>query len=200
MTTQTDIQVMRGPMRVKHSHVWKRDPHDFYVEPHWCSARLFAIEDFSGGIWDPACGTGRIVQSAHRACIGGVGSDIVFRGMGPELDFFDAKADCVIFDHIVSNPPYGIAARFVTHALTLARGKVAMLLPAVWLSGDKRSRWLEDTPLARVLFLTPRPSMPPGDEVIAGLKPSNGTADYAWLIWAHAHDGPPTLGWLRRDE
>jgi len=38
------------------------------------------------------------------------------------------------------NPPFSIAERFVAHALHMARGKVAMLLPAVWLGGNKRSR------------------------------------------------------------
>jgi hypothetical protein len=50
-----------------------------------------------------------------------------------------------------------------------------MLLPATWLQGDKRSRWLETTALARVLFITPRPSMPPGAAVMAGQKPGNAS-------------------------
>jgi hypothetical protein len=94
----------------------------------------------------------------------------------------------------VTNPPFSLAEQFVRHALSIAACKVAMLLPAIWLLGDKRSRWLETTPLARVLFITPRPSMPPGAAIMAGQKPGNGTADYAWLIWSRGY-----MGTIRRE-
>jgi hypothetical protein len=50
----------RGPLRKRQSHLWVRDKHDFYVEPEWVSRRLFEVESF-GAVWDPACGSGRIV-------------------------------------------------------------------------------------------------------------------------------------------
>jgi|SRR5438876_1766334 len=68
---------------------------------------------------------------------------------------------------------------------------------ATWLQGDRRSRWLATTPLARVLFITPRPSMPPA--IMAGQKPGNGTTDYGWFIWSRGHTGAPQIGWLRRN-
>jgi len=74
-----------------------------------------------------------------------------------------------------------------------------MLLPATWLLGDRRARWLETTPLVRVLFITPRPSMPPGAVIMAGQKPGNGTTDYAWFVWGRGHVGGPQIGWLRRN-
>lgn len=188
---------LRGPLRKRESHLWTRDINDWYVEPIWCSERLFEVEDFAGGVWDPACGSGRIVESALCANIPAMGSDLIDRGMGPEVDFLDEPL--AIFPHIVSNPPFGIAEKFVAHALELAIGKVAMLLPANWVQGDKRSRWLATTPLLRVLFITPRPSMPPGAAIAAGQKPGNGTADYCWMIWLRGYDGKPELGWLRRD-
>jgi hypothetical protein len=108
--------------------------------------------------------------------------DIVDRGFpGSKVrDFLTVQAR---YCNFVCNPPFGIAEQFVTHALKLARHTVAMLLPTIWLQGDRRSRWLETTPLKRVLFITPRPSMPPGAVIAAGQKPGNGTKDYAWLVW-----------------
>jgi hypothetical protein len=101
--------------------------------------------------------------------------------------------------NITSNPPFDVAEKFVEKALKLAERKVAMFLPANWVQGDKRSRWLAGTPLRRVWFITPRPSMPPGHVLAAGGKPGNGTTDYAWFVWLRGYDGAPEVRWLRRD-
>lgn len=189
---------LRGPLRKRESHLWSRDPHDWYIEPEWCSARLFEAEAFTGRIWDPACGSGRIVVSARDAGLDAIGTDIVDRGFRQTcVSFLDCGDECRE-PNIVSNPPFGIAEKFVAHALNLADRKVAMLLPANWVQGDKRSRWLETTPLRRVYFLAPRPSMPPGAAIAAGQKPGNGTTDYAWFLWLHGFDGRPEIAWVRR--
>ena len=197
MTSAT--ATLRGPLRKRESHLWARDAHDWYVEPAWCSERLFELEKFEGAIWDPACGLGRIVDSARAAGLGAHGTDLIERNpiYWGSCDFLQCARSWG--PNIVSNPPFGIAEKFVQRALELAERKVAMLLPANWVQGDKRSRWLERTPLARVYFITPRPSMPPGAVIAAGGKPGNGTTDYAWFVWSHDHNGAPTIGWLRRD-
>jgi hypothetical protein len=205
MTTQTQTQPLRGPLRKRESHLWRRDPLDWYVEPEWCSERLFEMEKFEGLVYDPFAGLGRIVKAAGAR---GRGSDIEPRD--PSVQFLDFKVVAMYngdatADNIVSNPPFGQVDAFLPAILRLAQRKVALLLPANWVQGDKRSRWLETTPLRRVLFLTPRPSMPPGAVVLAGGKPGNGTTDYAWFIWDHEQDplvscglNHPTIGWCRR--
>lgn len=195
-------RALRGPLRSSKSKLWKRHPQDFYIEPQWCSERLFAVERFEGRVWDPACGTGRIVMSAQRAGYETIASDISYRGGFPGVtraDFLKMPDDASE-PNIVCNPPFGIAEQFVPHALKLAERKVAMLLPANWVQGEKRSRWLQTTPLRRVYFLTPRPSMPPGPVLLKGLKPGNGTTDYAWFVWNRGYDGAPEIRWLRRDD
>lgn len=87
---------------------------------------------------------------------------------------------------------------FVERCLERSRIKCALLMPSNWIQGDKRSRWLEKTPLYRVYFISPRPSMPPGPALEAGMKPGNGTTDYAWFVWLHGYDGRSTNHWLRR--
>jgi hypothetical protein len=124
---------------------------------------------------------------------------------GPRIFFEPYAAGRRLPDNIVSNPPFGLCDSkkgkpgFVELALRRAQRKVALLMPANWVQGDKRSRWLETTPLQKVLFLSPRPSMPPGQVLEAGVKPGNGTTDYAWFVWERGHSGAPTIGWLRRD-
>jgi hypothetical protein len=116
-----------------------------------------------------------------------------------QRDFFQ---DDEPYENIVSNPPFNGSQDLVALALKRTQRKCALLLPTVWINGDARSRWLETTPLSRVLFITPRPSMPPGKVIAAGEKPGNGTRDYAWFIWDKTNTWkarPPKIGWLRRD-
>lgn len=197
MTSAT--AALRGPLRKRESHLWVRDPHDWYVEPSWTSERLFQRELFDGAILDPCCGSGRIVHSARQAGYIADGADIVSRRGAGQIHIGDFRERLAPVTNIVSNPPFGIALEIVKKALELASGKVAMLLPANWVQGDKRARWLATTPLKRVYFIAPRPSMPPGAAILAGEKPGNGTTDYAWFVWDRSYVGAPTIGWLHRD-
>ena len=195
MTTVETVEKTYGK-RVRKVHTWDRDPHDFYIEPEWCSRVLFANVRFTGTVFDPACGTGRIVKAAQAAGLIGLAADIVDRGYEPAAvaDFLQLGNP---YDNIVSNPPFKIAREFAEHALKLAVDKVALLLPLGWLNGDARSRWLEQQPLRAVYILTPRPSMPPGEMVLAGVRPQGGKQDFAWYVFDHDYDGKPTIGWLR---
>lgn len=189
---------MNAPIKKLDAHLWARHPQDWYIEPEWCSARLFDVERFFGEIVDPACGSGRIVRSAKMAGKLASGSDIVKRSEECKT-VCDFVAEPYRADNFVSNPPFGIAQDFVQAALRNTRGKVAMLLPTKWVQGDKRSRWLATTPLRRVLFLTPRPSMPPGPVIEAGISPGGGKEDFAWFIWKAGYMEKPECGWLRRE-
>jgi hypothetical protein len=189
--------------RPRQAHIWDKDRQGFYVEPRWCSERLFAAESFEGPVHDPACGLGRIVESARKAGRAAYGTDLVYRSPACErvADFFTG-----IFcpANIVCNPPFStperpdMAQRFVTRALEVATRKVAMLVPLPWVGGEARSRWLATTPLARVWVLVPRPSMPPGALIEAGMVPGGGRGDFCWLVWERGFAGKPEMGWLRR--
>jgi hypothetical protein len=180
------------------AHIWAKDPAGFYVEPSWCSQRLFAVEQFDGPIWDPAAGTGRIPEAARRAGYKTIATDLIDRGY-PQLDrvidFFDCEHP--LGANIVCNPPFTVCDRFVRHALNLACDAIAM----IWLTRRlNAARWLIDTPLARVCLLSPRPSMPPGHVILSGKKPGGGTQDFCWLVWRHGHQEPPELRWLHRED
>lgn len=188
------------PLKIENSHIWERDRHDFYIEPEWVSARLFEAEEFPPGIvWDPACGSGRIVCTARAAGLMADGTDLVDRGRGFRFghDFLAPAPSVSGAAAIVTNPPFKHAKDFVIKALSLV-DKSCFLLPVTWLNGDRRSRWLEKQPLARVWVLTPRPSMPPGDVVLSGAKVGQGKQDFAWFVFEKGHDGQPSVGWLRR--
>ena len=197
---------LRGPLRKRDSSLWEREANDWYVEPEWCSLRLFEEEAFRGEICDPACGGGNIVRSATAHGFKTIGMDIVQRDPtfgAIQQDWLTYRGPA--FDNIVSNPPFGLcddrrtnSYPFVEQCLRFSERKVALLLPVTWLHGDRRSRWLEGTPLRRVWFISPRPSMPPGHVLAAGAKPGNGTKDFCWLVWQQDYDGPPEVRWLRK--
>lgn len=198
---------MRGPLRKRESSLWEREANDWYVEPEWVSARLFEEERFTGFVHDPACGMGNIVKSARAAGLDASGEDIVSRGpyCSRVRDWLTADDDFVFYGNIVSNPSFKLCDDrktntfpFVEKCLAMASQKVALLLPANWIQGEKRSRWLATTPLRRVWFISPRPSMPPGQVIQAGMRPGNGTTDYCWMVWLKGYDGNPEVRWLRR--
>jgi hypothetical protein len=188
--------------RAEKSHVWQRMQHEHYVEPEWCSRRLFEVEDFVGPISDPACGFGNILKSAKAATHDVWAADIVDRGYEGTIvqDFFTAPHNP---SDIVSNPPFDQFKPFAMRALDVCYEKVAL----IWLVRTlPAARWLKDTPLARIWFLTPRPPMPPGCVVSHGVglhgepqKVGGGKQDFCWLVWDRAHVGAPTVGWLHRD-
>jgi hypothetical protein len=46
-------------MKRRRSHIFEKEARELYIEPAWCSRRLFEVEHFGDvGIHDPACGWG----------------------------------------------------------------------------------------------------------------------------------------------
>jgi hypothetical protein len=192
------MTLVDGAIKKLDAHVWEREANEHYVEPEWCSERLFAEEDFSPGIWDPCCGFGRIPDAAVKAGLYGIGTDILDRGyrdFAGAVDFL--KTDKFRGPNIVCNPPFNIASHFALHALSHeGTQKVAMVFPTARLNA---AHWLRGTPLVRVWLMTPRPSMPPGHTITAGEKPGGGKMDFCWLVWLQGFQGDASIKWLRRD-
>jgi hypothetical protein len=199
--------------RVRHSHIFSKEKLGHYPEPAWCSEQLFAVEKFGPKgclILDPACGWGTILQSAQRAGFQAAGTDIAPRWQdGPirlraaslkQHDFLNSSLPLKWRPmSIVCNPPFDHVDDFCIRALSIAKYKVAMLcllrrLPA--------AHWLQSLPLQTIYFLTPRPSMPPGEWIAAGNKPGGGTQDFVWLVFNKQQppfNAWPTFKWLHRD-
>lgn len=184
--------------RPLNARIWAREANEHYVEPAWCSARLFAEEKFEGKIWDPCCGFGTIVKSALDAGHVAYGSDLINRGWDSTRTPHDflTTPDGERHDNIVGNPPFNIAPAFALKALKHADRRVAMVFPTARLNA---AHWLKGTPLARIWLMTPRPSMPPGHTILAGEKPGGGKMDFCWLVWDQEHAWAPEIYWLRRD-
>lgn len=201
---QRTKRAVKKPPRSKQSgsRIWQRAADDWYIEEEWCSKRFFEEEKFSGGIIDPACGSGRIVRAARAAGYPSVGVDIKRRVRSMPIQTFDFLSPSfptevlIEFPNICTNPPFSLFEKFALKALENTDGKIAM----IWLVRRlAAARWLEETPLETIYLMTPRPSMPPGDVVLSNGKVGGGSQDFAWLIWNKQHTGKPSVKWLRRD-
>ena len=180
---------------------YERVGSDFYVEPAWAVEALFNAERFAGSVYDPAVGTGTIVEVARKRGFTSFGTDIHDRrGVLDfrKLDFLNGAGCPQSSDNVICNPPYADAEKFVRVALNVARHKVAFLLRLPFLESARRAKLFEETPLARVLVFANRVPIAPGNG--AKLTGNSSKTAYAWFIWSHDHQGPPTLGWLRKPE
>jgi hypothetical protein len=191
--------------RPRRAHIFAPDVDGHYVDPVWCSARLFEVESFGTPgvrILDPACGWGNIPRTAAAAGYSVIASDIVDRRRGLDgvefhicnfLECSPVQSVC----SVVSNPPFTHVKEFCERALEVATYKVAMILPLRRLPA---AHWLEHMALESVYLLTPRPSMPPGTWIAAGNNPGGGSLDFCWIIFNKTITATaPRLRWLHRD-
>lgn len=198
---------MRGD--ISSAKASNRHPLDWYCEEQWVTAQLFGhlgfMEERRAGeaIWDPAAGYGStcalFADRGYPVFMSDVVDNVNWREFdlhvdsGPAkffpadfLELTEAPAPC----SVVCNPPYsykkGILEAFVRHALRLATRRVCMLTPIKWLASQSRfNLFMADHPPAKVLVLTQRPSMPPGDRIhLMGNRAfRGGTLDYCWIVW-----------------
>jgi len=170
-----------------------REKDDLY--PTWPAATraMLGVETFNGAIWEPACGEGDMSRELEGAGYEVVSTDLVERGYGEaRVDFlmeWETRAP-----NIVTNPPFKMAQDFVSHALKLTTGKVAMFLRLAFLEGVERGEWFPRTPLARVWVMSRRVPMQRGRLSEAG--DGHGVIAFAWFVWEHGYNGAPVLGWL----
>lgn len=189
------------------AHKWPRHPQDWYVEPGRCTDQLLTVERFVGEILDPTCGQGNIVEALRAAGLVAHGSDIKRRTNAHwflgEHDFL--AGDAPVAANIVFNPPYFRAKgteACIRQALATATGKVCVFVDRRFVTGGRRARGLyTQHPPTRIWEISPRPSCPTGDFLLAGGKAEGGTADFCWLVWdMTAPKGVTTTGWLIGDE
>ena len=158
------------------AHVWERGSLDWYVEPEFATGALAKVERFIGPVLDPCCGQGNIVRTLRAAGVNAVGTDIV-RRVPEGTDWFLGDVDfltvgAVSQPNICMNPPFFRAKgaeAFIRHALALVPGKVAAFVDVRFIGSDGRAAGLyKEFPPNRIYSISPRPSCPPGEFLLAG--------------------------------
>ncbi len=154
---------------------------DFYPTPRWATQALVDYEFFEGLTSEPACGDGEMAIVLIEVGLNITASDLYARNYGRTgVDFLKTT---IVFDNIITNPPYNIAEEFLLHALSLTKKKVALLLRLAFLESSRRQRNIfQEFPPSRIWVFSERVTFyPKGEE-----RASGGTTAYAWFVWDHA--------------
>lgn len=152
----------------------KNEGFDYYPTPPEATHALMSFLKLDlCTIWEPACGNGAMSKVLEQYGHNVISTDLRESGYGEsDVDFLSANREC---EAVITNPPFGIAAEFITHGLRNA-GTVAMLLKAHYWHAAKRRKLFEEHPPAWVLPLTWRPNFLEG----RGKSP---TMDFQWTVW-----------------
>lgn len=180
------------------------DPLDWFVEEAFAVRGLLDWLRPTGVALDPCAGMGTIPRVARDWGLECLASDVADRGydgVTPRVDFLlPGSYPAGAVDWVITNPPYfsGKGPRdFLEPALDVARVGVALLVNLPFLTGQRRHAFHTRSPLAHVLILSRRPSMPPGALLASGeVKQEGGKEDYCWLVYRHGHEGPRTIDFL----
>ena len=100
---------------------------DQYETPAWVTLALIPhLPVFTGKVWEPACGSGKMVAALRQA-----GFDVVSSDITQGLDFLQHTPDTGVSAIITNPPPYALAREFIERALRIDGNRiVAMLLRA----------------------------------------------------------------------
>jgi len=168
-----------------------REINDFYPTPSYVVDELLKREEFSGNVWECACGEGDISKVLENNDYEVISSDLIDRGYGEQLDFLQSNR---IVDNIITNPPFKLALDFVLKAKKQGRKKIAMFLKTVWLESEGRYEMFQDKefPLKTVYQFSKRVSL-----YKEGVKMKNsGMIAYAWFVWEKDYVGKPNIEWI----
>ncbi len=168
-----------------------RHARDWYPTPPWVVTAFLELEASAIRahgllVWEPAAGDGAMLGPLVSAGFTTVATDIEPMAAGIDrLDFLQAHT--ALAPIIVTNPPYRLCsprsggAPFAERALRLGVAYMALLLPANWAWAGRRSRLLEEFPLARIRPISRR---------IDWDGRGSPSQDHAWHVWDKDHVGP----------
>jgi hypothetical protein len=159
---------------------YARKERDLYETPEWVTLALLPhIPERVRDVWEPACGSGKMVRALNKRFLTVYGTDI-----DAGRDFL-MERDCD-YDAIITNPPYALATEFIERAISIC-SFVAMLLRTDFDHAKTRLK-LFGPGIAKKLVLTRR---------IKWFEDSKGqpSFNHAWFIWDREHSGPPALAY-----
>ena len=163
---------------------YERKERDLYETPEWVTLALGPhLYDATFQVWEPACGSGKMVRALEKLGLTVKGTDI-----DSGVDFLACHEFGDDYDAIITNPPYVLATEFIEHALNQPVTTVAMLLRTDFDHAKSRQRLFQDNRFAKKVVLTRR---------IKWFEDSKGqpSFNHAWFIWMAGHSGAPTLAY-----
>lgn len=176
---------MNGEILANRSAV-DRNKTDYYATPPDATVALLnfleaenRIHPLYHVIWEPACGTGEMVEAMEKKGYTVHFSDLNptgYRGDTEPVDFLTADAENVNCSWIITNPPFSQAEKFIRRALELDRPCAFLLKSQFWHARSRLDLFREHPP-AYVLPLTWRP------DFLWGAKSGSPTMECLWTVW-----------------
>lgn len=170
---------------------YERKERDLYETPAWVTHALVPELPFfrdERSIWEPACGSGKMVEALADCGFLVFGTDI-----DQGTDFLEVEKLPMGVTAIITNPPYNRSHAFIEHAMQHmrpVRGLVAMLLRTDFDHAACRTDMFngKGCHFWKKLVLTRR---------IKWFEGSKGSPSFnhAWFIWDWNYEGPPTLAY-----
>jgi hypothetical protein len=160
---------------------YKRKERDEYETPPWVTLALVPhLPEINGVVWEPACGSGKMVAALRQAGFDVIGSDIA-----DGADFLRQPAKSGI-GAIITNPPYALAREFIERALSFASVRVVAMRTDFDHAATRAHLFAGCPTFAKKVVLTRR---------IRWFEDSHGSPSFnhCWMIWDRQHRGPPTL-------
>lgn len=167
---------------------WERKAADFYPTPADVTYSLRPhILDFlpeKSLVLEPACGDGAMAKALEECGYDVYACDLrEDSGYGDGgVDFLEADFSDLGYDAVITNPPFNIADKFITHSLKQAP-VVAMLLKSQYWHAAKRRSLFETHRPSMVLPLTWRPSF------LEKERGSSPLMDVMWVVWQRGSNG-----------
>lgn len=173
---------------------------DYFPTPPWATRAL--VEKLSGTlagphtVWEPAAGGGHMAE-VLRETNEVFASDVHDYGIGHAVgSFVGAGVDVARSpwgrpaDWIITNPPFKLAAEFVSRAVHEARVGCAMLVRTSFLEGVDRHRKLYAGSVLRPRWVFQFAGRVPMTEGRWDPEAKTATA-YAWMVWLSPWFGGP---------
>lgn len=203
------------------------DSFDDFPTPPWATRALLERYTHSDRtnfeemiVREPAANRGFMVRPLREVCRGVIASDVFDYGSGfPVEDYLFTKSD-PFHDFVVTNPPFNMAERFISHALEHALRGVAVFVRTNFLEGVSRHKNLfsRHRPAAIYQFtervVLARNKMKDPDEpehardkngdllwkddektIPVMRKPSTATA-YCWIVFEKRFRGETRFHWV----
>lgn len=169
---------------------YERIENDLYETPKWATEVILPfIPGRVQTIWEPACGSGQMVEAFRK-------NGYLVRATDKSTgDDFLAQPPSEHADAIITNPPYNIAGEFIRHALNVVKpgGFVATLMRFEFDAAMSRADLFAHNPyFALKVVMTNR---------IRWIEGSKGrpSIHHAWFIWDKTHTGAPSMRWHFKD-
>lgn len=172
----------------------ERQQDDYYATDPIAIKKLLELEDFTGPIWECACGEGHLSKELIEKGYEVLSTDLIDRGHGHQLDFLNN--DIATTNHnIITNPPYKYANEFLLKSLSIMEDdkKLCLFLPIRYLEGKSRRKIFDEYPPETIYVSSSRiQCFKNGDFNVK----RQGVVCYAWFVWRKGFKGNTTLKWF----